>query len=246
MHTYSAVIEYDGTGFRGFQQQPSNVRTVQQEICRALDIIAPGFSGFSYAGRTDAGVHARNQVIGFKCKNALDIYRFAWKFNCLLPEDISVKSVQAQSSGFDARKDAKLRRYSYYIVNSSCQSVFLKKYSIMITRKLDVQAMKRAAEKFAGIKDFSAFCNDNLKTGHNVRQVYDCRIKMYAENLIIIDICANAFLYNMVRIIAGTLIEIGKGQRDAASIEAAFVSKDRKDAGRIAPAKGLFLSGVIY
>lgn len=246
MHTYSAVIEYDGTGFKGFQQQPGNVRTVQKEIYRALNILAPGFSGFSYAGRTDTGVHAKNQVIGFKVKNALDIYRFLWKFNCLLPVDISVKSVHAQREGFDARKDARLRRYSYYIVNSSCQSVFLKKYSIMITRKLDVQAMKGAAEKFVGIKDFSAFCNDNLKTGCNIRQVYYCRIKMYPGNLIKIDICANAFLYNMVRIIAGTLIEIGKGQRDAASVGAAFESKNRKDAGRIAAAKGLFFSGVIY
>ncbi len=246
MHTYSAVIEYDGTDFKGFQQQPGNVRTVQKEICRALNALAPGFTGFSYAGRTDTGVHAKNQVIGFKVKQALDIYRFSWKFNCLLPGDISVKRVQAQSDSFDARKDAKLRRYSYYIVNSSCQSVFLKKYSIMITGKLDVQAMKGAAEKFTGIKDFSAFCNDNFKTGCNIRQVYDCRIKRYPGNIIKIDICANAFLYNMVRIIAGTLIEIGKGKRKAESIEAAFESKNRKDAGRIAPAKGLFLSGVTY
>jgi tRNA pseudouridine38-40 synthase len=246
MHTYSAVIEYDGTGFKGFQQQPSNVRTVQKEICRALNVLEPGFWGFSYAGRTDTGVHAKNQVIGFKVKNALDIYRFSWKLNCLLPVDISVKNVRAQSGDFDARRDARLRRYSYYIVNSSYQSVFLKKYSIMITRELDVQAMKEAAEKFIGIKDFSAFCNDNLKTGHNMRQVYDCRIKMYPESLIRIDICANAFLYNMVRIIAGTLIEIGKGQRDTSSIEAAFESKNRQIAGRIAPAKGLFLSDVVY
>ncbi|MBN1298748.1 MAG: tRNA pseudouridine(38-40) synthase TruA [Actinobacteria bacterium] len=246
MYNFSAVVEYDGTDFKGFQQQPGNVRTVQGELFKALGILAPGFSRFSYAGRTDAGVHARHQVIGFGCREALNIYRFSWKLNCLLPDDITVKNISRAAEDFDARKSAKMRQYSYYVVNNSCQSVFLKKYSILITRKLDICAMREAADMFTGVKDFTAFCNDNLKSGHNIREIYSCAVKRFSGELIEFKISANAFLYNMVRIMVGTLLEIGEGKRDAGSIKKAFKSKIRKDAGRIVPAKGLFLTKVTY
>jgi len=246
MHNYSAVIEYDGTDFRGFQAQPGNLRTVQGELLKALSILVRGLSRFSYAGRTDTGVHAKHQVISFNSAGFLDLYEFSWKLNNLLPADITVKNVRKVPQDFDARRSAKLRQYSYYVVNNNYQSVFIKKFSIMVTRKLDIEEMRKASGKFIGIKDFTAFCSNNLDTGHNLREVYSCEVKKFPGSLIVLSISANAFLYNMVRIIAGTLLEIGKGERDTQSIDIAFRSKMRKDAGKIAPSKGLFLTKVLY
>ncbi|MBM3709612.1 MAG: tRNA pseudouridine(38-40) synthase TruA [Actinobacteria bacterium] len=246
MNNYAAVLEYDGTGFKGFQLQPKNVRTVQGELLKALGVLLKSFHDFSYAGRTDAGVHARHQVINFKSEDQLDLYRFKWKLNCILPEEIVVKDIKKAGSSFNARKDAKVREYSYYVVNDNYQSVFLRKYSLMIGKPLDLKVMRLAAEKFVGTNDFAAFCNNNFHKSFTVKNVYSFRIRSYKGNILVFKIAANSFLYNMVRIIVGTVLEIGRGQRSLDSIDIAFKSKDRKLAGKIAPAKGLFLTGVSY
>jgi len=246
MNNYAAVLEYDGTGFKGFQLQPKNVRTVQGELLKALNVLLNSFCDFSYAGRTDAGVHARHQVINFKSEKELDLYRFKWKLNCILPEEIVVKDIKKVDGSFNARKDARVREYSYYVVNNNYQSVFLKRYSLMITKNLDLEAMRLAAEKFVGTFDFAAFCNNNFHRGFTVKQVYSFKIRRFGGSLLVFKITANSFLYNMVRIIVGTVLEIGKGQRSLDSIDIAFKSKDRKRSGKIVPAKGLFLTGVSY
>lgn len=246
MNNYAAVIEYDGTNFKGFQLQPGDLRTVQGELLEALATLADDVNNFNYAGRTDAGVHARHQVISFKTKKEINFYRFKWKLNCLLPDDIAVKDIKKVSETFDARRDAVSRQYCYFIVNNNYQSVFLKKYSILVTKKLDIDAMRIAAAKFLGKKDFSAFCNNNLSPGYTYRQVYDFKIRKFPGGLLVLRITANSFLYNMVRIIAGTLLEIGKSERDIETIDRAFKSKKREDAGNIIPPKGLFLTKVTY
>ena len=246
MGKYAAVIEYDGTDFRGFQAQPGNVRTVQGEVTGALKVLLKDYSQFSYAGRTDAGVHAKHQVISFGTGKKIDFYRFKWKLNCLLPGDIVVKDIWSVQDTFDARKDAKWRQYSYFVVNNTCQSVFLNKYSILITRELDIGSMRSAAEKFSGVKDFASFCNNNLQAGSTIREVRVFKIRKFPDGLLAFRITASAFLYNMVRIIVGTVIEVGRGERSIESIDKAFKGKNRRLAGKIVPAKGLFLTDVGY
>lgn len=246
MVNYAAVLEYDGTNFKGFQLQPNNVRTVQGELLKALSVLVGNFSDFSYAGRTDAGVHAKHQVINFKTEKELDLYRFKWKLNCILPEEIVVKGIKEVDSSFNSRRDARVREYSYFVVNNNYQSVFLKKYSLFIAKNLDLSAMRAAAEKFVGVFDFAAFCSGNFHQGSTLRHVYSFRIRKLPGGLLVFRIAANSFLYNMVRIIVGTVLEVGKGQRSIDSIDTALKNKERKYAGKIVPGRGLFLTGVLY
>jgi len=246
MVKYMAVLEYAGTNYCGFQKQPQNVPTIQGQVEKALYQAAGRPIRISYCGRTDAGVHALGQVISFNLEKEVDLYRFQWSLNCILPEDIAVMAINQVDDGFDARRSAKKRQYSYYVVNHSVQSVFLKKYSLLITQALDLEAMRQAAGLFVGKKDFQAFCNKGSDCQSTVRRVYRADIKKTEEKLLVFDITADAFLYNMVRIIVGSILEVGRGQRSLASIEQAFRSKNRELAGKAAPAKGLFLTKVFY
>jgi tRNA pseudouridine38-40 synthase len=248
MSNYSAIVEYDGTSYKGFQAQPGNVRTVQGELLKALDIVLSGAQilDFGYAGRTDSGVHAKHQVINFKIGKDLDLYRFKWKLNCVLPEDIVIKEISIVREDFDSRKDAVLRQYTYYLVNNSYQSAFLKRYSMLLTGNLDVELMRKAAEKFLGVKDFASFCNNSFDGTFTVREIYSFNIRKYSGGLVVFKISANAYLYNMVRIIVGTVIEIGIGKRSIKSIDETFEARKRTYAGKIVPAKGLFLTNIIY
>jgi len=249
MNNYKAVIEYDGTYFCGFQVQPKGLRTVQGEIEKALGKVFNERTRICYAGRTDAGVHAVNQVISFKSKEELDLYRFKWSLNSIIPEDVCVKDIEKAAENFDARRSALWREYKYYIVNGNYQSVFLKKYSILVNKELDIRSMEKACLIFKGIKDFTSFSGPSEENKNKVREVFECEIKeenICSNKVIVFKIKANAFLYNMARIIAGTILEIGKGQRDEASIYDAFKAKDRNFAGSIADAKGLFFTGAGY
>ncbi len=250
MNNYKAVIEYDGTKYHGFQRQPGKVRTIEEELTKILSRVIGGKIGLGYAGRTDAGVHAKFQVINFRTKKDLSLYSFKWSVNSLLPEDITIREMERVNDCFDPRRDAKWRQYSYQVVNSSWQSVFLKKYSIIITKKLDIRSMHKASRLLIGKKDFGSFCNPEC-IGENINTVRKILkftiIKDCANNdLIIFKIVASSFLYNMVRIIIGTLLEIGSGDRSLNSFREALTGRDRDLAGKIAPAKGLILTGIAY
>jgi len=246
INNYMAVLEYDGTNYSGFQIQPGGVNTIQGELVPVLSKILNEKIDIQYAGRTDAGVHAKYQVINFKTSKELDIYRLLWSTNSLLPDDIVIKKIEKVSPSFDARRDAGLREYSYFVVNKGYQSVFLKKYSILITRKLDIRSMKKAARMFLGVKDFASFCNVECLNGNTIRKVYRFTIEKTRDDLVIFRIAANSFLYNMTRVIVGTVLEVGSGQREISSISEALKKRDRKFAGEIVPAKGLFLTRVEY
>jgi len=246
MNNYAAVVEYDGTNYKGFQAQPGEVRTIQCELVKVLKVLLGDFKGFSYAGRTDAGVHAKHQVINFKTEKELNLYKFKWQANCLLPGDIVIKEMRAVAEIFDSRRSATLREYSYYVSNNNFHSAFLKNYSLLITKKLDIGLMRKAADKFIGTKDYKSFCNDNLGTSLTVRSVYSFKVRNFPDGLLVFKIAASSFLYNMVRIIVGTVLEVGSGDRDLESIDGALEARDRKLAGKIVPAKGLFLTKVLY
>lgn len=241
-----AVLEYDGTNYNGFQIQPDGAETVQGKLVEVLSKVLNERVDFKYAGRTDAGVHAKYQVINFKTGRDLDIYRFLWSVNGLLPDDIVLKNIEKASLSFDARRNAVLREYCYFVVNKKYQSVFLKKYSILITKKLDIRFMRRAARMFLGVKDFGSFCNPSCLDGNTVRKIFKFTVEKNKEDIIVFKIAANSFLYNMARIIVGTILEVGSGERDLKSISEALVKRDRSSAGKIVPAKGLFLTRVEY
>jgi len=246
INNYMAVVEYDGTNYMGFQIQPDGVSTIQGELTAVLSKILNEEIDLKYAGRTDAGVHARYQVVNFKTSKELDTYRIKWSVNSMLPDDIVIKEMKKASPSFDARRDAYLREYSYFVVNKEYQSVFLKKYSILINKKLDIKLMRKAARLFVGEKDLASFCNPECLGRNTVRKIYRFTVEKTKDDLIIFKIAANSFLYNMVRIIVGTVLEVGTGSRELSSIEEAFKRKDRRLSGKIAPAKGLILTGVEY
>lgn len=246
VNNYMAVVEYDGTDYSGFQIQPGGINTIQGRLVEVFSKILNGKIDFKYAGRTDAGVHARYQVVNFYTARDLDIYRILWSVNSLLPADIVIKEIKKVNPSFDARRDALLREYSYYVVNKEYQSVFLKRYSILVNKKLNVKLMKKAAKMFVGIKDFGSFCNPECLSGNTIRKVFRFTVEKTEDDLIVFKIAANSFLYNMVRIIIGTLLETGNGQREPESIRVALNERNRNLSGKIVPAKGLFLTGVGY
>jgi tRNA pseudouridine38-40 synthase len=250
MFNYKAVIEFDGTDFFGFQIQPGGLRTVQGEIVNVLSRIFNKETDIVYAGRTDAGVHALNQVINFKCEDELDLHKFKWSLNGMFPDDISVRQVEKVPEDFHSRFDALWREYRYFVVNDDYQNVFLKKYSIMVCKKLDLDLMAECAGCFLGKKDFTSFCSPEDDSKSKIREIMEFEIfkskSLGLNEVLVFKIKANSFLYNMVRIIMGTILEIGKGARDISSLDDAFKNANRNLAGSIVEAKGLFLTGVGY
>jgi len=246
MNKYLAVIEYDGTNFNGFQSQPEGMRTVQKELTSALSDVFNHQTSIGYAGRTDAGVHARGQVIDFMTGKDLDIYRFKWSLNNLLPNDISIKKIMKVNTGFNSRRDARSREYSYNIVNAEYHSVFLKKYSILITRKLDVKQMGKAAGFFIGKRDFAPFASPSIKDEYTVREIYGFSLDIKEDGLLEFRIKANSFLYNVIRIMIGIILEIGKGKRNIKEIKQALKTGEGNFSASMAPAKGLILDRVEY
>lgn len=241
-----AVLEYDGSNHNGFQIQKDGASTIQGKLVEVLSKVLNKKVDFKYAGRTDAGVHAKYQVINFKAGSNLDTYRFLWSVNSLLPDDIVIKKIEKVSPYFDARRSAVLREYSYFVVNKKYHSVFLKKYSIHIAKKIDLRSMKKAARMFIGVRDFGSFCSPSCLKGNTVRKIFRFTVERNREDMIIFKIAANSFLYNMVRIVIGTVLEVGSGDRELKSISEALAGRSRKLAGKILPAKGLFLTGVDY
>ena len=251
LYNYKAIIEYDGTDFYGFQSQPGELRTIQGELLRVLNkIFNTEKIRVSYSGRTDAGVHAIGQVVNFKSNKLFKLHRLKWSLNSLLPEDVSVKSLDFAEDGFDARRSALWREYNYYIINDYYQNVFLKKYSLLLCRELDIKLMQEACKFFVGRHDFSAFCSPSDANKSKIREIMEMEItrtdNFHQENMIIFRIRANAFLYNMARIIVGIVTEVGSKSRKISDIELAFSDKDVNYSGSIVDAKGLFLTNVGY
>ena len=246
MNNYLAIVEYDGTGFNGFQVQPEGTRTVQEELTRVISRVLGHEIILQYAGRTDAGVHARGQVINFKTGLELELYRFKWSVNRILPEDIGIKTIKKVPFSFDSRRNAKFREYRYYVANANYQNVFLKKYSILITHKLDMRLMKKAAKIFVGKRDFASFASPSLSGVPTMRRIYRFTVSRDNEGVITFAVVANSFLYNMVRIMAGTILEVGKGKRSLDDLKQAIANGGSNFASSMVPACGLFLTRVEY
>ena len=246
MNNYLAIVEYDGTSFNGFQVQPEGTRTVQEELTRAVSTVLGHEIVLQYAGRTDAGVHARGQVINFKTGLELDLYRFRWSLNRVLPEDIGIKEMKKVPSSFDSRRSAKTREYRYYVVNSNYQSVFLKNYSILLTPELNMRLMKKAARMFVGKRDFASFASPSLSGVSTIRRIYSFTVTRDDEGVTTFKVVANSFLYNMVRIMIGTILEVGRGEKSLEDLKQAITIGGVSFASSMVPASGLFLTRVEY
>jgi len=226
---YSLVVEYVGWGFCGSQIQPG-VKTVQSELENALKKLLQCDIKVIFSGRTDKGVHAKNQVVHFNVPFELNLNRFLYSLNAILSENLSVKSVQKADKNFHSQISAKFRWYRYVINNRPQRSVWLNKTSSHIYEKLDLQSMQTALNYLIGKHDFTGFKKVNSPNPVKECIMYHAVISEKA-GVINIDLIANRFLYNMVRIIAGTLIEIGKGLYPPEYMLKILEAKDRTMAG---------------
>lgn len=245
MKNYKIIVQYDGTKYDGWQKQGNTKNTIQGKLESILSILDKREVEVHGSGRTDAGAHALGQVANFKLNNDV-LPEFLMEYiNTYLPMDIGVISCCQVHERFHSRLNAKSKTYRYRIWNSKTHNVFEKNQLFFSPEKLDIEKMKKAAQFFIGEHDFMAFCSNKKYKKSTVRKIYNVEIVKIGEE-VRLEFSGNGFLYNMVRIMTGTLIEIGEGKRDINSIEIALKSKERNDAGFTAPAQGLILVKVDY
>ncbi len=243
LHNIKIILEYDGTRYKGFQIQ-KDLDTIQGRLEDCLSTILGKRIKIKYSSRTDAGVHAKEQVINFTTENKIDHFKLQRSMNAILPGDIVVKHIDEVETDFDSRRDAKSREYEYYILYRQFPSAFNKNY-LLINKKLNTKSMILASEYLIGEKDFRSFCKDSSEIENTVRNVKEVEISKEGD-FIIIKIIANSFIHQMVRIIVGTLIEVGLSKREPYEILQILEKKQRVFAGKAAEAKGLYLTKINY
>ncbi|WP_242392568.1 tRNA pseudouridine(38-40) synthase TruA [Anaeromyxobacter oryzisoli] len=245
MSVVKLIVEYEGTRYVGWQVQP-NGPSVQAEIERALATLHEGPRRVTAAGRTDAGVHARGQVVSFPEDHPLPEKAYVRGMNALLPADVAVRAASLEPDGFDARRSARGKRYRYVIENVDTRAPLTRRVAWQIFQPLDVAAMRAAASPLVGRHDFAAFQASDCACAHAVREVRRLEVLGEAGGRIEVVVEATAFVKHMVRNIVGTLVEVGRGKRAAGSIPTLIESRDRTLAGPTAPPQGLCLEEVFY
>jgi tRNA pseudouridine38-40 synthase len=238
-------VEYDGSGFNGWQMQAHGTRTVQAELQRALSQIADHAVQVTCAGRTDTGVHATGQVVHFDIEKERDLSAWIMGANTLLPSDVSVHWAQPVDTEFSARFSAVMRSYRYVILNRRARSALQNRRVSWIYDDLNLDAMQQSVHALLGENDFSAFRSAACQATHARRKIES--IKLCREHdYIYIDIRANAFLHHMVRNIVGSMLMIGRGEQPETWLADLLAGKDRTQAGPTAAADGLYLVNVEY
>ena len=243
MRNLKLTIQYDGTKYCGWQKQP-NSPGIQGTIEYAIYEITKEKVNITGSGRTDAGVHALGQVANFKTNSIIPVNRIPDAINAKLPKDISIVDCQEVEENFHSRFSAKGKIYRYLIYNRPYRSPLYKDTSYHVKYELDIEKMREEAKSLIGTHDFKGFMSSGSAVKDTVRTIYDITIKK-SEDLIVLEVEGNGFLYNMVRIIVGTLVDIGRGRINT-SMEGIIDSKDRGMCGHTAPAHGLFLKKVNY
>ncbi|NLM09898.1 MAG: tRNA pseudouridine(38-40) synthase TruA [Clostridiaceae bacterium] len=238
------VIEYDGSFFHGWQIQ-KNVITVQEEIEKAIFRITGEKVSVTGSGRTDAGVHAYGQTAHFDTESKIPAEKFSEVLNTVLPPSVAIVSSREVSADFHARFSAVKKTYKYKVLNRPVRSPIMEKRAWHIPKPLDIKSMNKAASYFIGFHDFTSFC----ASGHSVtdfeRHIYHSEWTLEDDSLVY-TVSGNGFLYNMVRIMTGTMVEVGLNKRQAENISELFEKKDRRLAGITAPPQGLYLWEVFY
>ena len=245
MPNYRLTLSYEGTRYRGWQKQGNTGNTLQEKLENTLSRLLGESVEVAGCGRTDAGVHAKCQVCSFRTREALDCAETLRRLRELLPEDIGALSLAEAAPRFHARLSCTGKTYCYRIRTVETPDVFSRRFILPCPGKLDLDAMRQAAVALCGKHDFSAFCSLKSKKKSAVRELR--RIDFKEENgELRIFFTGDGFLYNMVRILTGTLIEVGLGQRAPESMASLLASRDRAQAGPTAPALGLTLWEVYY
>ena len=248
MRSIKLTLAYDGTAYAGWQVQPGQ-NTVQDVLETAIEKITGEQLRAIASGRTDAGVHALGQVVGFRSETHLppDVIRRA--LNAELPRDIAVLDAADAADDFHPIRDAVRKRYRYVIHDGPVRDVFRRRYCWQYNSRLDAAAMSRAAQALVGKHDFSSFETTGAERKDSIRTVYELQVERgrgVQEDLITIEVEADGFLYNMVRAIVGTLVEVGRAAQDESWVAEVLAAADRRAAGPTAPPQGLFLVRVDY
>ncbi|MCM1134304.1 MAG: tRNA pseudouridine(38-40) synthase TruA [Clostridium sp.] len=241
MKRVKLVTAYDGTAFQGWQLQPGK-RTVESELNRALSGLLKEDIQVIGASRTDSGVHALCNVAVFDTDSRIPGEKFSYALNQRLPEDIRIQRSEEVASDFHPRHCESRKTYEYRILNTEFPLPTKRLYAHFTYVPLDVEKMRRAAAFLIGEHDFASFCSAASGARSTVRTIYELTVEKQG-NEIVIRVCGSGFLYNMVRIIAGTLMEVGRGSRTPEEVRDILAAKDRSAAGPTAPACGLTLVG---
>lgn len=244
MKNIKLIIEYDGTNYSGWQKQ-KNAKTIQGEIESILNRILKEKVSISGSGRTDAGVHALAQVANFKTKSEMTTNELQMALNSMLPADIVIVDVDEVEDAFDSRKSAKQKHYRYVVNNSKFASALNANREYHYKYFLNVENMNLAASDLIGKHDFRGFMAASSLIKDTVREIYSVKINTL-NGRVIIDVVGSGFLYNMVRIIVGTLLDIGSGKLDICTISNMIMTTDRKLGGKTVEPEGLYLVEVKY
>lgn len=242
---YKLTLQYDGTKLNGWQKQGNTDNTIQGKLETILERMYGQYVEIHGSGRTDAGVHALGQVANFHAPANFSVTEIKAALNEYLSKDIRVLSVETVDERFHARLTAKGKTYEYRIDNGEVADVFYRKYTMREENPLDLEAMRKAASYFVGIHDFKTFCANKKMKKSTVRTITSIVIEE-KEGIVSIQYTGNGFLYNMVRILTGTLIEVGRAKRTPEEMQSILDARDRGAAGFTAPAQGLFLVEVQY
>ncbi len=241
---YAIVAEYDGAGYSGWQRQ-KNAPSVQAVIEDALEVLLGKKTVIIGSGRTDRGVHAIGQVAHFDTESELTPFRMTFALNAILPPDVKIRKMYAVPQTFHAQRSAKRKTYLYRAYVSRSDSPLKRGRAVKIIPPLDIAAMRIAAVPLVGEHDFRAFSSTGSPVNDYVRELYDVRIEQIGEE-VDFYITGNGFLYNMVRIIVGTLVSVGKGKLPVDVTERMLATGNRRLGGKTFPAEGLYLYTVEY
>ena len=245
MRNIKLVIEYDGKDFNGWQKQPNKLN-IQGEIERAIKQITGEEVDLTASGRTDAGVHALGQVANFKTNSNIKNEKIPIALNSNLKKSIIIKSAEEVEERFHSRLNCKRKTYRYIINNSRYGTAIYRNLETHIPMKLDIQKMQEAVKYFEGEHDFKAFKASGTSSKSSVRTIYKAEVIDAGNERIYIELTGSGFLYNMVRIISGTLVEVGLGKIEPNEIKTIIESQKRENAGKTLPPQGLYLVSVEY
>ena len=247
MKNIKLIVAYDGTNYHGFQEQKgTGLDTIQEVLEKALSKLTKREIKIIGAGRTDAGVHARGQVVNFKCDDwPIPLTKTALAVNALLPNDIAVLKAELVPLDFHARFSAISKTYCYRVYNERILDPFVARYALHEPRRLDVQAIDEACQYLIGEHDFKSFQSKGTPVKTTIRKLTEARVRKEGK-LVKFTFSANGFLYNMVRIMVGTLIQVGLLKIKPEALRDILEAKDRTKAGPTVPPQGLFLERVDY
>ena len=238
------TVAYDGTSYHGWQIQDNGV-TIESELNRCLSELLGEPIQVIGASRTDAGVHALGNIAVFDTESRMPAEKISYALNQRLPEDIRIQKSEEVASDWHPRRCESRKTYEYRIYRAEFPMPVKRLYSCFLYCHLDVGRMREAARFLEGEHDFKSFCQKGSQAESTVRTIYSLQVEEQGADLVI-RVCGSGFLYNMVRIIAGTLIEVGRGKREPDSMAAVLEAKDRGAAGATAPAQGLTLIGITF